>query len=236
MSDLRITRREAWFWRVERPLEMKFAAEKATRMLLARDPADSSVLAFAGTSSSKDPQYSARLGLQSVDPERYLYSLHMEASASAKWFTQEKLDQMADRAWQLWTSAWRTVPPPQPLVRDESLYAQAVDDALSREAATANRRQDDAPVAAARQAVLDGLHAGKRCVESNKEGVTTFRFTGGEFTRDHLGEWEERHVFADADALLADLRRFYDWDTKRETYPHSPPETEVWRYILRRMK
>jgi hypothetical protein len=235
MSDLCFTRREAWFWRVERPLEIKFAAEKATRMLLSRDAADSNSLAFNGTSSSKDPGYRARLCLESVDPERYLYSLHMEASASARWFTPEKLDQLADRAWQLWTSAWRTLPP-QPLLRDEALYERAVREVLARESESANREEAEAPVAAARQVVLDGLRAGKRCAESNKEGFTSFRFEGGEFVRNHIGEWEERKVFAGADALLADLRQFYDWDTKRETYPHSPPEAEVWKYILGRLR
>lgn len=235
MSDLLFTRREAWFWRVERPLEMKFAAEKAARMLLSRDLADSSSLAFSGTSSSKDPGYGARLRLESVDSERYLYSLHMEASASARWFTQEKLEELADRAWQRWTSAWQIVPP-QPLPRDEALYQRAVRDALSREADSTNRKEDKAAIAAARQAALDELRAGKRCVESNKEGITSFRFEGGEFVRNHVGDWEERRVFSDGDALLADLRQFYDWDTKRETYPHSPPEAEVWQYILRRLR
>ena len=236
MSDLRLAHRETWFWRVERPLEMKFAVEKATRMLLVRDAACSGSLVFHGRSSSKDPEYGARFCLVSVEPDRYLYSLRMEASASARWFTQQKLEEMAGRAWQFRTAPWSTLPqPPHLLDRDEALFERVMRDALSREADQAKSKEDEAPIAELHRAVLDGLRAGKRYMESNKEGVTTFRFEDGEFVRQHIGDWEESQVFADSGALLADLRRFYDWDTKRETYPHSPPEAEVWRYILRRL-
>jgi hypothetical protein len=66
---------------------------------------------------------------------------------------------------------------------------------------------------------------------SDKEGLTTFAFDGTNFVRRHVGDWGEHCVFASEDELLTDLRAYYDWDTKRATYPHRPPEVEASRFI-----
>jgi hypothetical protein len=232
----RVQNYQAWFWLVEGPLEAKFAVEKAIRMLLAREPGDGGTLVFHGSSQSRDPVYRSRFCLEAVEPGRHRYSLQMEAAASGKWFTQEKLEQTAGRTWQAWIRPLQSTPPPQPLTSDRALYAQVVRETLEREASLASQKEDEAPIEAVRQAVLAGFRQGKRCSESDKEGITTFRFDGREFIRTHVGEWEDRVVFAGADALLADLRKFYHWKTCRDTYPHSPPEVEVWKYILSRMK
>jgi len=37
-------------------------------------------------------------------------------------------------------------------------------------------------------------------------------------------------------AMLAALRRFCEWDARRDTYPHPKPELEVWRFIRAQLK
>jgi len=34
-----------------------------------------------------------------------------------------------------------------------------------------------------------------------------------------------------AGTSTACLRRFYDWDAQRDSYPHPQPELMVWQYI-----
>jgi hypothetical protein len=231
----RIQRYQTWFWRVERPLEAKFAVEKAIRALLVREPVESGALIFRGTSFTKDPVYRSRFCLETVEPERHLYSLQMEAVGSSKWFTQEKLQQMAGQTWQAWIRPLQATMPPQTLPVDRELYQRVVRETLEREMELANQREDDAPTEAARHAVLDALRRGKTCGRGDKEGNTTFRFDGRQFVRDHIGDWDEHVVFDHDAALLADLSKFYYWDTHRSTYPHSPPEVDAWKFILGRM-
>jgi hypothetical protein len=232
----RIQRYQAWFWRVERPLEAKFAVEKAIRALLVREPVENGSLVFRGTSFTKDPVFRSRFCLEAVEPGRHLYSLQMEAGASSKWFTQENFEQMAWSAWQAWIGPLQPTMPPQPLPVDREFYQRVVRETLAREMELANQREDEAPIEAARQAVLERLRRGNTCGRCDKEGITTFRFDGRQFVRDHIGDWDEHVVFDDAAALLADLSKFYYWDTHRSTYPHSPPEIDAWKFILGRMR
>lgn len=37
-------------------------------------------------------------------------------------------------------------------------------------------------------------------------------------------------------AMLAALRRFCEWDARRDTYPHPKTELEVWRFIRAQLK
>jgi len=35
--------------------------------------------------------------------------------------------------------------------------------------------------------------------------------------------------------MFKDLREFYDWWSRRDTFPHRPPELDVWRFMLGQM-
>lgn len=59
-----------------------------------------------------------------------------------------------------------------------------------------------------------------------------FRYDAQQFLREQWGFGEERIVFADADAALAAIRSYFDWDASADIYPHRRPELEVWRYVL----
>jgi hypothetical protein len=223
---------ETHFWHAGHPADVKFEIEKATRMLLAHDPSETAKLVFVGSSGSADPTYRARFCLDAAWPERRLYSLRLAASGPRKWFNEERLRQYSDKVFEHWTRNLHVTPTPRSLeASSPELYQQLAAEALAREAELAHRKEDQAPIEAVRQEVLAAIRDGKKCGNVNKEGQTTFYFRRGKFVREHIGDWDERQVFASGEAMLADLRQFYDWDTKRDTYPHRPPEVEAWRFI-----
>jgi len=41
--------------------------------------------------------------------------------------------------------------------------------------------------------------------------------------------------FATDDEMLDCIRKFYDWDSRKDTYPHRPPELDVWKFIQRQL-
>lgn len=223
---------ETWFWHAGHPLDVKFEIEKAAAMLLARDAAAVPKLVFTGTSGSRDPAYHGRLCLEAAGPERHLYSLQLEAAAQSKWFTEEKMRGLySDKAWAHWTRNLQAAPAGTSADSSAVLYDRLVAETVAREREAAAHQEDPAPIAALRQEILAALRAGKRLGNSDKEGLTTFAFDGAHFVRRHVGDWDENRVFASADEMLADLRAYYDWDTKRATYPHRPPEADAWRLI-----
>jgi len=67
------------------------------------------------------------------------------------------------------------------------------------------------------------------------EGGTTFRFDGKDFVRSTYGVEESKRMFATEEEMFKDLREFYDWWSRRDTFPHRPPELDVWRFILGQM-
>jgi hypothetical protein len=228
---------EAYFWHQGRPWDVKFEIEKSARMLLARGPGEPAPLVFTGKSGSGDPSYRARFCFEAASPDRLLYSLRLDAAYPRKFFTEEKIRQLyTDRAFARWIQGLQlTTAPGSHAAFSPILYQQLVAETLTCERELADRREDEAPIAAVRQAVLAALRAGKKCGSANKEGQTSFHFNGTQFVRDHVGEEDELQLFAGDAEVLADLRKFYDWDTKRDTYPHPPPELDVWRFIERKL-
>jgi hypothetical protein len=236
--------RYTYFWHSGAPLAVKFEIEKAVRALLTRHAGDAGHLVFIG-SVSVDPTYHAQLRFEAAAPERNLYSLRMDVSMSSskgagnarqQWFTPERLAQDADRTFARWIANLENATPGTPDAFSGELYARIMSDAIAEETRLAAQREDEGPIVAARQAVLEAFRSGKRCCSADKEGHTTFYFDGRSFVREHTGDWDERQKFANGDELLADLRKFYHWDIVRDTFPHSPPEIEAWTLIQSKLR
>ena len=56
-------------------------------------------------------------------------------------------------------------------------------------------------------------------------------FDGKTFVRSEYGEEESVSVLATDDETLDCIRKFYDWESRKDSYPHRPPELEAWRFI-----
>jgi hypothetical protein len=103
---------------------------------------------------------------------------------------------------------------------------------VAAEDAAARIVEDPAPIAAVQREVIDALRNGMGFFTSNKEGGSHLFFDGQVFKRNDYGEEPNlSEVYADDASMLTCLRRFYNWDAQRDSYPHPQPELVVWQYI-----
>jgi hypothetical protein len=227
---------ETYFWNPRMPFDVKFEIEKSTGILLERDPQQRSHLVFRGSSSTPPKQYHSELRFEAALPERNLYSLHVEATAPRQWFSEADFRRDAARAFEYWTRDLKTTARPGFLdSASRDLYEERVAATLERESQEANREEDEAPIRAVQQAVLEELRKGKSFRTAHHEGGTRIYFDGRRFVKSTCGEEQSRQVFDSEDQILAFIRSFYDWESRRDAYPHRPPELEVWRFIRKEL-
>ena len=53
--------------------------------------------------------------------------------------------------------------------------------------------------------------------------------------REDFGLEESLTEFSTDGEMLTCLRNFYDWESRKGTYPHRPPELDVWKFIQREL-
>jgi hypothetical protein len=221
------------------PTAMKRRIETLTGQLLQREPLDLSLptLRYAGRSSAAGHPSAVQLELVGVGAGshsgRFLYALHNERSAPRRWEDEQRFTADCARRFAHWCAQL-------PLVADRQAWPhaprealeQCVHDVVAAEDAAARVVEDMAPVVALQREVLDALRGGKVFFTAGKEGGSHLFFDGTVFRRNDYGEQPElSFVYADDAAMVDALRRFYDWDARRDSYPHPKPEREVWLYI-----
>ena len=173
-----------------------------------------------------------RLRFDAVIGSRNLYSIQLDSSAPRKWVAEETFVRETNRAYEYWSAQlpiaggeidWASAAP--------ELYTQRKQECLNLESAAAAVVEDPAPIAAIQKAVLDSLRAGKVFRRAHKEGGSILSSRGSSFIQTNYGEEPGKVTYATGDEMLTCLRNFFDWESRRDTYPHRPPELEVWQYI-----
>lgn len=246
-----VERRAAYFWDDRLPHQVKFALEKLTHVLLERDPGDTDRLTYSGVSTASGTKRSVQLRFEAVtprrpymfqpwtDPEEYRnqFLLTVVAAAPRKWVKQENLRRDLDRAFEFWTlqlqcgsggSGWDEALRP--------LYEERRMASLAAEEKAAQTVEDPAPILQVQQAILDALRNGKRLSRAHKEGGSILAHGAGGFYRDNYGEETGTLRFRTDEEMLREIRNFYDWESRRDSYPHRPPELDVWRYIEKELR
>lgn len=213
------------------PLDLKFEIEKATGVLLTRDGDHASGLVFKGTSRPPPTGHRLELRLEAVLPGAVWYSLQDDMWLPCAWSTEAEFRSTADRTFEHWTRNLHKGSLPSLNAASQELYDRMVRETVERETEAANRKEDDAPIRAIQQAVLAALRKGDRFGTAHHEGGTRIYISGGKFVREDYGMEESLTVFQTDEELLTCLRNFYDWESRRDTYPHRPPELDVWKYI-----
>lgn len=104
------------------------------------------------------------------------------------------------------------------------------------DASTRPGAEPSVDVAELQRAVLRGLRRGARFSTSHKEGGTTIHFDGHRFVRADHGEWTGLEHFDSDAALLAFLRRYFDWEITRQAGAAGVDEAAAWRLILARLE
>ena len=231
--------RGTYFWHDRSPWAVKHAMEKMIGVLLDRVAEDEALLTYSGRTSSAGEGRAFRLRFEAVIGERKLYSLQVQSEASRKWWTEEQFLAGAERAFAHWRgqlevaageidwdrASWERYRE----VQEESV-------AVAKEAEAGGRKEDPGPILELQKAVIAGLRAGQSFHSSHKEGWTSICFDGRTFIRFDEGENPKTERYSTEAKVLVSVRNFYDWETRRETYPHRPPEVEVWKYILKQLR
>jgi len=239
VGDWRVVR-EALFEHEKPPTAMKHAIEKLCVQLLHREPVDIAALAlrYSGSSSAGGHPSTVHLELRAVGSGIYLYALTSERSAPKRWEDERVFTAECDRRFGYWCAslrivssmpAWRAAP--------RAALEQVIHETVAAEDAAARIVEDSAPVAAVQREVLDALHRGMGFFTAGKEGGSHLFFDGNVYRRNDYGEEPNiSEVYADDAAMIACLRRFYDWEAQSDTYPHRKPELAVWEHIRRQLR
>jgi hypothetical protein len=216
----------AYFWDQRAPHVVRHDIERRTGTLLDHDPARTHPLVYAGNWMDRGR---IELRLESSTLNGTLYSLRFDGAAD---HTERFRDWLRDLG---------VIDDPGNVeYASGARYDELVRMALEFEAKKAAVKEDLSKIAAARDAVLDALRGGKRYrrAEGGPEGifVTTIQWEGDRLVKREIGETETVEIYSTEADALAFLRSYFDFDACRDTFPHKPPETEIWKYIGYQLK
>jgi len=226
-----------FFWASSDPFEMRFEIEKIIGLLLEPDTTQSGLLTYSG---SDNPPYIGRdvlLRFESALPRGNWYSLSVTAWVPRTWYTEAEFRGNADKAFGYWIHGLQSAPTLGFLDgASQELYHQRVSDAVAKEARRASEKEDPAPVTALKQEILAELRNGRSFRTAHHEGGTTIYFDGKTFVCSEYGEQESFRVLGTDDETLTCIRELYDWESRKDSFPHRPPELEIWRFIKGQLK
>ena len=230
--------RSAHFWHAGDPLEVKRLVEKMTCALMERDRSDTLQLRYHGSTHSCGDPRETTLVLEAIAGSRKRYGLTVQLGTARKWSSEAAFLQQVERTFAFWCSKLDLRPDTtgsdMPSAKD---YAECWQRSIVQEEAMARQVEDPAPIAALQREVLDGLRAGMVFFTAHKEGGTHLKFDGQLFIRADYGEEPNTYATYTHEAdMLACLRTFFDWDARRDWYPHHPPEQLVWQYIRSQLR
>ena len=234
-SDRRVT-----FFRHEGdPLAAKFALERMTHTLLAREPGAPERLAWVGTSRHAPDARTVRLALDAVIDGRGLYSFGIDRTAPRAWTTGTAFTAECERSFAFWRAKLDVV-----VAREVDWQRGSAPDlraliirTIEAEALAAALVEDPAPIAALQRAIVEDLRAGSVFRDAHKEGITRFEADGAGFVRIDIGDQPNiRVTYGDDASVLAALRRYFDGDASAGFGPHRPSELHVWTWIAGRRR
>jgi hypothetical protein len=117
----------------------------------------------------------------------------------------------------------------------QELYDQRAREAVDKEVRRASEKEDPAPVMALKKEILAELRNGKSFRTAHHEGGTYIYFDGKTFVHSTYGEEESLKALGTDDEALDCIRELYDWESRKGSYPHPPPELDVWGFIQRQL-
>jgi hypothetical protein len=226
----------AYFWDFADVFQAKFKIEKITGVLLKRDTAQTTKLTYSGSDIPPFIGRDVRLRFEAALPKGNWYSLQLSAWVPRTWYTEARFREYADTAFNYWTRNLQTAPSPGPLDSvSQELYDRRVREAADEEARLASQKEDQAPVIALKQEILAELRKGRSFRTAHHEGGTSIYFDGKTFMCSVYGVEESLRVLRTDDEALDCIRDLYDWDSRKESFPHRPPDLEIWRFIQRQL-
>jgi hypothetical protein len=229
---------ETPFWHEKPPFEVKREIEKLTGTLLTRDPASTDKLLYKGSLRGLH-EFELELRFEAVLPRvPYVMRPPTERREFRNLYVFRLLGsgESARRSFDHWTLRLQCCPPVRDLSdHSRTFYDQQVRESIEHEEAEARRVEDPDPIIALQKKMLAALRDGRQFRTSHHEGGTILYFNGKTFLREDFGEYPDVKEFATDAEMIACIRAFFDWESRRETYPHKPPELDVWKFIERQL-
>ena len=223
------------FWHAGSPIDVKRMIEKITGTLLKRDTSASPQLSDIGTSRVGGDSRFVWLRYEATIASRTAYSIVVKSSAPRRWVSHESFLKSADRAFSFWSSKLEV--PVAPISWADA--DQAAGEKIKQQSAVSELilvGDDLAVIENLQQTVLAKLRCGMVIFTAHKEGNTCFAFDGKVFTRLDRGEKPDTATNYPDDAAMFDcLYNFFDWEMRRDVYPHSPSGLEGWTFILNQL-
>ncbi len=226
------TQHSTLFWHADSPLSVKFAIEKMCVNLLKRDPKSPNHPTYICPNAGGLGEIFITLKLEAVFPSNRLYSLHVAFKGSRNWLLETEFLEKSKVVFDYWCTKLK-VPTEEILWAQASpvLLEQEIRSTLASEAEAASIREDQAPIVALQEKILASIRSGYVFRQSHKEGNSLIYFNGTHFARRDEGDYPDYIAYATETEFLTAIRHWHDWKARRDTYPHSPPELDVWRFI-----
>jgi hypothetical protein len=225
-----------YFWRAGGPFEVKFEMEKTLGLLLGRDTTQTAQLTYSGSDIPPTVGREVQLRFEAALQEGNWYSLRVKAWVPRAWYTQAEFRAYAERSFGYQTRDLQTAPTLGVLDASlRELYDRRVQEAVDGEARRGAEKEDPALTTALQKEILAGLRDGKSFRTAHHEGGTSIYFDGKDFVCSKHGEEESFEVLGTEGEALDRIKQLYDWESRKGSFPHLPPESEVWRFIRRQL-
>lgn len=171
--------------------------------------------------------YSQRLVFESALRSTQVYSLYLEASADDASLQDPPTAVKISAGWfDYWTRGLVPAAAARAQKHSPERYRSLCDAALTAEAHLTD-------VAAVQREILAAMRAGAILSSVHKEGGTRIAWERDRSVASDYGESNALVEFTDEATFLAMLRRRYDGEISRHTYPQRVAELVAWKLILR---
>jgi hypothetical protein len=225
-----------YFWSSSDPFEMKFEMEKLMRLLLGGDTAQNGQLTYSGSDNPPLIGRDVQIRFEAALPKGNWYSLRVKTWVPRTWYSETEFHSYADKSFEYWNNKLQTALSLGNLdAASKELYDRRAREAMDKETRAANTLEDQVPVAALKQEILRMLRSGRSFLTVHHLGGTSIYFDGKSFVCSEYGEQESFSVLGTEDEALARIRELYDWESRKDSFPHRPPELEVWCFIQRKL-
>jgi hypothetical protein len=213
-------------------LDVKYDIEKRVNSLLPRDLDQPNRLVFRAYSKSYTDNggSTVELRLEACSDAHNLYALQFEASAPGDPAKEKVWEANVQRNFDHWTQGLALTDVRMPSSPERYRHV------LEFELADPLKPDDAEAIQAVQAEILRDLQEGKSFFTANKEGGTHIRLLNAKFVLQDYGESNDREEFSSSADFLVRLRKFYDWESRRDWRPHAPPEIEAWKFIARQLK
>ncbi|MDA4129866.1 MAG: hypothetical protein OK457_03760 [Thaumarchaeota archaeon] len=225
-----------YFWDSHSPLAVKYNMESITGILLERAEPKGRDLVYVGETGLTSCAIKLKLTYIAALPERNWYSLEVDCWVPRSWSTENEFLMKSNRAFTYWSGKLNSINDRTAIPSSiMNLYDQRVLETVEKEKQVPPSSEEILQTQEIQRMILEKLRKGKSFRTAHHEGGTIIFFDGTSFVQRIYGEEESTKNLESEKEALEYIKQLYDWDSRKDYYPHRPPELTVWKYIQRQL-